>query len=108
LLGNHDFTEYDNYSFCHSLGGNCEPLFYAYEMFNQEQYKAMAIMIGKYGSRKYGSHVSNWPCGIYTGQTPGLMLGLAGIGHFYLLLHDPNSTPSIIMLGKLVLAFRCW
>jgi lantibiotic modifying enzyme len=33
------------------------------------------------------------------GENPGLMLGLAGIGYFFLRLHDQSNVPSIMMVG---------
>jgi lantibiotic modifying enzyme len=40
-----------------------------------------------------------WPCGAPGGaETPNLMLGLAGIGYFYLRLYDPIHTPSLLMV----------
>jgi lantibiotic biosynthesis protein len=37
-----------------------------------------------------------WPCGVPEGhEAPGLRVGLAGIGHFYLGLHDP-AVPSAL------------
>jgi hypothetical protein len=40
-----------------------------------------------------------WPCGVPGGgESPSLMLGLAGIGHFYLRLYDPASVPSVLLV----------
>jgi lantibiotic modifying enzyme len=33
------------------------------------------------------------------GETPNLMLGLAGIGYFYLRLYDPVKYPSVLIIG---------
>jgi lantibiotic biosynthesis protein len=93
-----DDIDNDNYSLCHGLGGNCEPLLQAYNVFNDEDCRSIANNIGNNGIEKYGNETSRWPCGIQTGQTPGLMLGLAGIGHFYLRLYDSKHTPSALML----------
>jgi lantibiotic modifying enzyme len=98
ILGNQNNIDHDNYSLCHGLGGNCEPLIYAYETFGEVQYKSIAISVGRHGIERYGGQVSKWPCGNPTGQTPGLMLGLAGIGDFYLRLHDSKHTSSMVML----------
>jgi lantibiotic biosynthesis protein len=98
LLRDHDNIARDNYSLCHGLGGNCEPLMYANEAFKNEYYKSVLVDVGNYGIEKYGNQISHWPCGNQTGETPGLMLGLAGIGHFYLRLYNPRHTPSIAIL----------
>lgn len=40
-----------------------------------------------------------WPCGLsQAGETPGLMLGLAGTGHFYLRLYDSLQVPSVLIV----------
>ena len=98
LMSGRGNIDLDNYSQCHGLGGNCEPLIHAYETFSDESYKSIAFDVGDYGIEKYGNQIFHWPCGSETGQTPGLMLGLAGIGHFYLRLYDSKHTPSITML----------
>jgi hypothetical protein len=50
------------------------------------------------GIQRYLLPRAPWPCGVPEGgETPNLMLGIAGIGHFYLRLYDPR-TPSILLL----------
>jgi hypothetical protein len=44
-----------------------------------------------------------WPCGT-SGDTPNLMLGLAGIGYFYLRLAIP-AIPSILLLRREAFAY---
>ena len=36
--------------------------------------------------------------GLGGGETPGLMLGLAGIGYFYLRLFDPDGVPPVLIV----------
>jgi lantibiotic modifying enzyme len=43
-----------------------------------------------------------WPCGIGTGETPGLMLGLAGIGYFFLRVANPLDVPSMLAPSRRV------
>lgn len=41
-----------------------------------------------------------WSCGTPRGiETPGLMLGLAGIGYGFLRLYDPENVPSVLLLA---------
>ena len=41
-----------------------------------------------------------WPCGVLgAGETPNLMLGLAGIGDLLLRLYDSEATPSALAPG---------
>jgi lantibiotic biosynthesis protein len=86
-----------NFSLCHGLAGNSEPLIYADEVFRGSSYQSIACDVGIAGIEKYGK-LGSWPCGIQTGETPSLMLGLAGIGYFYLRLHDAHKIPSILMV----------
>src|SRR5262245_1285365 len=51
------------------------------------------------GIERYAARKARWPCGTHVGETPNLMLGLAGIGHSYLRLYQP-SIPSILILQK--------
>jgi lantibiotic modifying enzyme len=59
-------------------------------------YWAQAEEAAVEGLRLYGAS-GNWPCGTIQGDTPGLMLGRAGIGYFYLRLADPN-VPSVLLI----------
>ena len=46
-----------------------------------------------------------WPCGVQGGgETPSLLLGLAGIGYFYLRLSNLDTTPSVLMVGRRTLS----
>jgi lantibiotic modifying enzyme len=45
---------------------------------------------------RYARTRAAWPCGTHTGETPNLMLGLAGIGYFYLRLAQPQ-VPSVLL-----------
>jgi len=47
----------------------------------------------------HGPKLAPWPCGVLNaGETPNLMLGTAGIGHFLLRLHDGDRTPAIAII----------
>ena len=90
-----------NFSLCHGLAGNAEVLIYGAETLSleAEENMAAALMVARTGMERYASTNSQWPCGTHAGETPNLMLGLAGIGHYYLRLWQP-SIPSIIFLNK--------
>jgi hypothetical protein len=51
--------------------------------------------VANVGIERYANGGS-WPCGTGSGETPSLMLGFAGIGHFYLRLHS-QKIPSILI-----------
>ena len=57
----------------------------------------LAADIGLLGIERYYLTGAGFPCGLPEGQTPGLFLGLAGIGLFYLRLADQGvATPLIV------------
>jgi type 2 lantibiotic biosynthesis protein LanM len=89
-------SQFDNYSLCHGLGGNAEVFLLATRVLQNPQYKAIADAIGMRGMQKAGD---GWPCGVNSGgEAPNLMLGIAGIGYFYLRLHDPEAVPSVLLV----------
>jgi lantibiotic modifying enzyme len=60
------------------------------------QSEALAAAVAQVGMERYAPQVgATWP-GATGGETPGLMLGLAGAGYFYLRLNDP-AIPSILI-----------
>ncbi len=90
-----------NFSMCHGLIGNAEALVYGAEILNSESTEeaTLALAVANSGIERYSARRTPWPCGTRVGETPNLMLGLAGIGHYYLRLHRP-SIPSILILRK--------
>ena len=88
------------FSLCHGDGGNAELLLYAEEAFGGGgEYRRLAEQVGREGIRRYLLPRAPWPCGVPDGgESPNLMLGLAGIGHFYLRLFAPEKVPSILLL----------
>ena len=91
-----------NFSLCHGLAGNVEVLLYGNSVLGREGADdfALALEVANTGVEIYGKRGLPWPCGVdYEEETPNLMLGLAGIGHFYLRLYD-STTPSILILRR--------
>lgn len=88
-----------NYSLCHGSAGNAELMIMAGQYLNRPDLTAVAHKVGQEGWQHYGQTEAPWPCGVAgSGETPNLMLGTAGIGHFYLRLHDPLKVPSILIV----------
>ena len=82
-----------NYSLCHGAAGNAEILLDC----GGEEHQKLAEAIGVAGINKYHDTRSHWPTGLNTNQyTPGLMLGLAGTGYFYLRLFDKDKHGSLL------------
>jgi lantibiotic biosynthesis protein len=90
-----------NFSMCHGLAGNAEVLRCGTEILNPECGRdvALALNVAKFGIEHFSGGRAPWPCGTHVGETPNLMLGLAGIGHYYLRLYK-SSIPSILILRK--------
>ena len=71
----------------------------AADTFGDERYRAVAEAVGDRGIQAIHLHRSPWPCGVVSGgETPGLLLGTAGIGHFYLRLYDSRGMPSVLLM----------
>jgi lantibiotic modifying enzyme len=89
-----------NFSLCHGAGGNAELPLDSAEMLGRRTLRAAAENVGWYGIEAYLKARRPWPCGVVPGgETPNLMLGLAGIGHFYLRLYDSAKVPSVLIVG---------
>jgi hypothetical protein len=88
-----------NYSLCHGLAGNAEVLRYGSSVLGTAASDACkaAVAVAAKGIETFGREDEGWPCGTSAGENPSLMLGLAGIGHFYLRLAVP-SVPTILIL----------
>jgi lantibiotic modifying enzyme len=86
-----------NFSLCHGLAGNAEVLRFAHQYVGPEleDEGKTAECAAEFGTREHRGTLREWPCGS-PGVTPGLMLGFAGIGYFYLRLAD-DSVPSILL-----------
>ena len=92
-------AESSDYSLCHGLAGLTDILRYGVASSGldaavaQQTVHATAAM----GLQRYGVGGHTWAGGWASGEPPGLMLGMAGIGLFYLRLYAPRTpTPLII------------
>ena len=90
-----------NYSLCHGLAGNAEVLLYGRQVLGREwtDGHVVAFEVANAGIERHAKRGHSWPCGAGGGETPSLMLGLAGIGHFYLRLRD-QAMPSALILRR--------
>jgi lantibiotic modifying enzyme len=86
-----------NYSLCHGQGGNADILLAASDILGDAAYRAVAEGVGYAGIEQVDRANMPWPCGLPDDlETPGLLLGLAGIGQFYLRLYDPARVSSVL------------
>ena len=90
-----------NFSLCHGASGNAEVLLYASKVLNRPEDAEICARVGAYGIDRYEKEGAPWPCGVTEdGESPDLMLGLAGIGYFFLRLYDAERTPSVVIFTE--------
>jgi len=87
-----------NDSLCHGRTGNSETLIYGSQILGRPELLRRAEEIALQEIETCAAQRLPWPCGTYgSAEVPGLMLGLAGIGYFFLRLANPDSTPSVLI-----------
>ena len=97
LYGNTEMSQ-TNYSLCHGLGGNCEPLIYGAAILQRPELFAKAREVARRGIESYEKQRLPWPCGGPGNlEDPSLMLGFAGISYYYLRMADPETTESLLL-----------
>jgi lantibiotic biosynthesis protein len=86
-----------DFSLCHGAAGAGDVLLYAADG-PEDQHASLAAEIGRRGLERHGGPgAAGFPCGMSGGETPGLMLGLAGIGMFYLRLLDSGVASPLLV-----------
>jgi lantibiotic biosynthesis protein len=98
------YSAASNFCLCHGLAGNAEILMEGSRVLGERFAvgKKLAWQVARVGADRHADHSDQWPCGLGSGTTPGLMCGLSGIGYFYIRLHNP-SVPSVLMPRP-----ECW
>ena len=87
-----------NFSLCHGMCGNADILLES----SNDEHRALAYTIGTLGIQRYHNAQLPWPGGISGNrETPGMMMGLAGIGYYYLRLSDPGTFATVLLPGRL-------
>jgi type 2 lantibiotic biosynthesis protein LanM len=88
----------NNFSLCHGHAGNSELMILAAEQLGRPELRDAAESVGQIGIERFADTGSPWPCGVGTPwECPTLMLGLAGIGHFFLRLADSAAVRSVLI-----------
>ncbi|HEX7104070.1 MAG TPA: lanthionine synthetase LanC family protein [Nitrolancea sp.] len=87
-----------NWSLCHGLAGNATILWWAAPRLSDQAatLKRLALRVSAAGLATVEK--TGEPSALDATDEPGLMLGLAGIGHFYLVLSNP-AIPSVLVPG---------
>jgi lantibiotic modifying enzyme len=74
--------EIEDLSLCHGAAGSADVL------LNAAGSSPEAARLGQHALARHGDGREPWPGGVRGGVTPGLFLGLSGIGWWLLRLHD--------------------
>src|ERR1700733_1292318 len=87
-----------DFCLCHGLAGNAEVLLYGHKVLGSaaEGAQKTALAVADAGIERYLERENEWPCGVGGGENPSLMVGMAGIGHFYLRLGAPQ-VPEVVI-----------
>jgi hypothetical protein len=86
------------YSLCHGALGNCELLVGGARQLDRPRWEEIALSCAEKAALEYERPGKSWPSGAIFGRPdPSLLLGDAGIGHFYLRLADP-AVPSVLLV----------
>jgi lantibiotic biosynthesis protein len=92
-------SPYANFSLCHGLGSLGDLLLMAADVLPDPEAFRLARRIGVTGIETLERERLPWPGGVNGGgDTPGLLLGQAGIGYFLLRLADPQEAPSVLLV----------
>jgi lantibiotic modifying enzyme len=93
-------SEIDDHSLCHGACGNLEILSSGKHLIpgEWELVERIVAELSQAHALLLVAPERVWPCGV-DGETPSLMLGLAGTGHFHLRRYDP-SISSVLLPGR--------
>lgn len=80
----------EDFSLCHGWAGLGDFALLAAEALGSTDAQSLAEEIADRGASANAGSPGRWHCGLQRGTHPSLMLGLAGIGHFYLRLAEPT------------------
>ena len=86
-----------DFSLCHGHSGLGEVLRYASRVLGRPELAELVSEAAAAGAARFADEPASWPCGVRRGSNPSLMIGLAGIGYFFLGLADP-ALPSVLLV----------
>jgi len=91
-VGNLLVSAPDDFSLCHGAAGAADVLLHA-----NHGHADLAAQLGRSGIELCAQPTARFPCGVPLGETPGLLLGFAGIGMMYLRLADPSVQSPLLI-----------
>jgi type 2 lantibiotic biosynthesis protein LanM len=87
-----------NFCLCHGDGGNADMLLLAADLLDRPELRQRAEAVALSALDRFEVTGIPWPCGVLNaGETPNLLLGLAGIGHFFLRAYDSQIIPTVLL-----------
>jgi len=87
-----------NFSLCHGDGGNADLLILGADVLERPELRREAEAVGSRALDRFEYARMPWPCGVPgAGESPNLLLGLAGIGYFFLRLFDSQQAPTVLL-----------
>ena len=87
----------EDFSLCHGWAGLGDFALLAGEALESAEARGLAEEIANRGASANAGSPGRWHCGMQRGTHPSLMLGLAGIGHFYVRVAD-LTVPSLTLV----------
>jgi lantibiotic modifying enzyme len=90
-----------NFSLCHGLAGNGDILLDGARVLGGRwsDGNQLAVQAALAGAARHARE-ADWPCGLGPRQSPGLLLGMAGIGYFFLRAAG-GEVPSVLRITRL-------
>ena len=86
-----------NFTLAKGLTGKADTVLEAGRVLVDEQLRGTAERVGNWGIEQYKENDLPWPCGSTARwDSPSFMVGVAGIGYFYLRLYDSSQVPSVL------------
>ena len=87
-----------NFSLCHGDGGNADLLVMAADVLDRPELRQIAQNAALRALDRFEAGRLPWPCGVMNaGESPNLMLGLAGIAYYFLRLYDSTEIPTVLL-----------
>lgn len=94
-----------NFSLCHGDGGNADLLLVGADVLQRPELRQAVEGVADRALARFEDAGMPWSCGVMgAGETPNLLLGLAGIGHFFLRLYDSTRVRTVLLPGALAIA----
>jgi lantibiotic modifying enzyme len=92
-------SQFASHCLCHGLLGNIELLMMAREVLDMQTHDALVVQVIQRAIDTFERTGVAWPCGVMGGgETPGLMLGTAGVGYFLLSVAERGANASVLMI----------